>query len=311
MPSTVLGALVADHVYPDPVYGMNLRSIGGTTYPMAGAWRLFEFNVTEEIRPGADNALAVEVYPPLPDDLAITFVDWNPQAPDKNMGLWRDVHLDATGPVAIRFPDAITHLNLPATNKAELTVSAELVNGTKRPASERKVVTFTPDKFAQLKIDNPRLWWPVQPQNLYTLKLRFEAGGAVSDEAAPRFGIREVTSRLDEQNHRVFQINGRNILIRGAGYTFDILLRSSPERQEAELKYVRDMNLNTVRLEGKLEDEHFLELADQMGILVMAGWCCCNYWEQWANWKDEDHSIAAASLRDQLRRLRPHPAVFN
>jgi exo-1,4-beta-D-glucosaminidase len=213
-------------------------------------------------------------------------------------------------------------------------VSAELVNGTKHAVSgtlkgeiegiafsqevrlagnETKVVKFTPDKFAQLKIDNPRLWWPIQvgTPNLYTLKLQFETGGAVSDESATRFGIREVTSILDEQNHRVFRINGKNILIRGAGYTFDMMLRTSPEKQEAELKYVRDMNLNTVRLEGKLEDDHFFDLTDQMGILVTAGWCCCDHWEKWDNWKDEDHSIAAASLRDQIRRLRGHPSIFN
>jgi len=396
MPSTVLAALVADHVYSDPGFGMNLRSVAGTTYPigslfsnipmppespfrrpwwfrtefqapadykgktlwlrfdginyranvwlngkriadstsMAGAWRLFEYDVTDAIRPGAANALAVEVFAPLPDELGITFVDWNPGSPDKGMGLWRDVHLDASGPVAIRFPQVITHLNLPATDKAELTVTAEVVNGTKHPvtgalkgqiegiafsqqvslaANERKVVKFTPDKFAQLKIDNPRLWWPAQvgTPNLYTLKLQFETGGAVSDEMSQRFGIREVTSILDEQNHRVFRVNGKNILIRGAGYTFDMLLRASPTRQEAELKYVRDMNLNTVRLEGKLENDHFLDLADQMGILVTAGWCCCDHWEKWANWKEEDHTVSAESLRDQIRRLRSHPAIFN
>jgi exo-1,4-beta-D-glucosaminidase len=301
---------------------------------MAGAWRLFEYNVTDLIRPGAANALAVEVYAPLPDDLAITFVDWNPTPPDKNMGLWRAVHLDATGPVAIRFPNVMTHLNLPAADQAELTVSAELVNGAKRPlsgtltgaiegirfaqdvrlaANERKVVKLTPDQQAQLKIANPRLWWPAQvgTPNLYTLKLKFATGGTVSDESVTRFGIREVTSILNEQEHRLFRINGRNILIRGAGYTFDMLLRSSPERQEAELNYVRDMNLNAVRLEGKLEDDHFFDLTDQMGILVMAGWCCCDHWEKWNEWKDEDHSIAAASLRDQMRRLRSHPSVFN
>jgi len=396
MPSTVLAALVADHVYSDPGFGMNLRSIAGTTYPigalfsnipmppespfrrpwwfrtefqapadskgktlwlrfdginyranvwlngkriadstsMAGAWRLFEYNVTDAIRPGAANALAVEVFAPLPDELGITFVDWNPGSPDKGMGLWRDVHLDATGPVAIRFPQVITHLNLPATDKAERTVTAEVVNGTRHPVTgalkgqiegiafsqqvslapnERKVVKFMPDKFAQLKIDNPRLWWPAQvgTPNLYPLKLQFETGGAVSDEMSQRFGIREVTSILDEQNHRVFRVNGKNILIRGAGYTFDMLLRASPSRQEAELKYVRDMNLNTVRLEGKLENEHFLDLADQMGILVTAGWCCCDHWEKWANWKDEDHTVSAESLRDQIRRLRSHPSIFN
>jgi len=71
------------------------------------------------------------------------------------------------------------------------------------------------------------------------------------------------------------------------------------------------MNLNTVRLEGKLEDEHFLELCDRRGILVQAGWCCCDHWEKWKNWKDEDYPIAAESLKDQIRRLRTHPSLFD
>ena len=394
MPSTVVAALVKDHVYPDPGFGMNLRAFAGESYPiganfsnismppgspylvpwwfrtefsapadykgktlwlrfdginyranvwlngkriadsnsMAGAWRLFEYNVSAEIRPGAANVLAVEVYAPLADDLAITFVDWNPAMPDKDMGLWRDVHLDATGPVALRFPYVKTHL-VPG-GQAELTVAAELVNGTGQPVSgalkgdiegvtfeqsvrlgahETKVVKFTPDKFAQLRFEHPRLWWPYQvgTPNLYNLKLRFETGGAVSDQATQQFGIREVTSILDEQNHRVFRINGKNILIRGAGYTFDMMLRTSPERQEDELKYVRDMNLNAVRLEGKLDDDHFFDLTDRMGILVTAGWCCCDHWERWDSWTKQDHSIAADSLRDQIRRLRAHPSVFN
>jgi exo-1,4-beta-D-glucosaminidase len=90
-----------------------------------------------------------------------------------------------------------------------------------------------------------------------------------------------------------------------------MLLRASPERQEAELRYVRDMNLNAVRFEGKLEDDHFLELCDRYGILIMAGWCCCDHWEQWPQWDQEDQTIAAESLRDQLRRLARHPAVFD
>ena len=44
------------------------------------------------------------------------------------------------------------------------------------------------------------------------------------------------------------------------------------------------MNLNAIRLEGKIEDDHFLDLCDRKGILVMAGWCCCDHWERWQNW---------------------------
>jgi exo-1,4-beta-D-glucosaminidase len=300
---------------------------------LAGTWRVFEFDVTATARPGEKNSLAVEVFPPQPDDLAITLVDWAPMPPDKEMGLWRDVHITATGPVALRYPAVLTKLNLPSTEQAQLTVRVELKNGSAQAVEgslkgkieniefsqpvrlgpgQMQVVRFRPESFPQLRLANPRLWWPAQlgPQNLYPLDLQFEVGGRVSDSSHIRFGIRQVTSEIDSNGHRLFHINGQNILIRGAGYSMDLLMRSSPERQEAQLNYVRDLNLNTVRLEGKLEDDHFFDLSDQLGILVMPGWCCCDQWEKWGRWDTENEEIAAASLRDQIRRLERHPSVF-
>jgi len=311
---------------------MNGRRIASAD-KLAGTWRLFEFDVTAVARPGEANSLAVEVFPPQPDDLAITLVDWAPMPPDKEMGLWRDVHIRATGPVALRYPVVLTRLNLPSTDQAQLTVRAELRNAAARAVAgvlkgrieniefsqpveigpnQAKVVRFAPERFPQLKLANPRLWWPAQvgPQNLYPLDLQFEVGGQVSDTSHIRFGIREVTSEIDDKGHRLYHINGQNILIRGAGYSMDLLLRSSPEWQEAQLKYVRDLNLNAIRQEGKLEDDHFYELCDQLGILVMPGWCCCDQWEKWDNWDAEDELVAAESLRDQIRRLERHPSVF-
>jgi exo-1,4-beta-D-glucosaminidase len=302
---------------------LNGKQVGASDQ-LAGAWRLFQLDITTAAQPGETNALAIEVFPPTPGDLAITFVDWNPLPPDKGMGLWRDVWVEATGPAVIRYPTVTTHI---AADGPEITIRAEVTNATGAPldgvlkgaiekqlfsqpvhlaAHETKVVHFKD------KAPRARLWWPVQagPQNLYPLDLQFETGGKVSDTAHIDFGIREVTSELNN-GHRLFKINGRNILIRGAGYTFDMLLRSSPERQEAELRYVKDMNLNAVRFEGKLEDEHFLELCDRMGILVLAGWCCCDHWEKWKDWNAEDETVAANSLRDQLRRLARHPSVFD
>ncbi|PYX34945.1 MAG: hypothetical protein DMG81_19255 [Acidobacteria bacterium] len=66
---------------------------------VAGAWRTYEFNVTQDAKPGAENVVAVQVFAPTENDLAITFVDWNPAPPDKNMGLWREVFLSSSGPV--------------------------------------------------------------------------------------------------------------------------------------------------------------------------------------------------------------------
>ena len=300
---------------------------------LAGTWRLFQFDVTTAAKPGETNSLAVEVVPPEPRDLAITLVDWAPMPPDKEMGIWRDVHIFATGPIALSYPSVLTQLNLPSHHEALLKVRAEITNSATYPVDARvrghienlafeqvvhlapkatQVIRFTPDTFPQLTISHPRLWWPAEvgKQELYPLDLSVEVQGQVSDSVHIRFGIRQVTANIDEKGHRIFQINGKNILIRGAGYSLDMLLRSSRERQQAELNYVRDLNLNAVRMEGKLEDDHFFDLADAMGIMVLPGWCCCDQWENWPVWDQENEEVAGKSMRDQIRRLERHPSVI-
>jgi exo-1,4-beta-D-glucosaminidase len=296
-----------------------------------GAFRVHEFNVTEFAREGA-NALAVLVAAPRPNDLAITFVDWNPMPPDKVMGLYRPVTVTATGPVALRHPQVVTKLNPPANDRAELTVKVFATNATKAsvtgtlrgraagvpfqlevslaPGEEREVA-IGPTEVPALAVANPKLWWPAQYGEpvLQDLELEFAVGGDVSDRAHAKFGIREVTAEKTKSG-LLYKINGRNILIRGAGWTFEMMLRYSKERYEQEVAYVKDMGLNTIRLEGKLEDDPFFDVTDREGILVMPGWCCCDHWEKWKEWDAEDLPTAVASLRDQILRLRGRASVF-
>jgi exo-1,4-beta-D-glucosaminidase len=394
VPSTVLAALVANKVHPDPFFGMNLRAIPGTSYPIgrnfsplampadspfrvpwwyrrtftvpaaargrhvalhfdgityraniwvngrqiaraedvAGTYRLYEFDITREAKPGETNVVAVEVFPPEPDDLAWNWVDWNPSPPDKNMGLFRPVSVTTSGDVVLRYPQVVTRLGQDR-SRADLTVTVEARNlaGTAVRASvagqiervtirtsvelapgETKTVAFSPDEFPQLRFVQPRLWWPAElgAQNLYRLDVNAAVGGAVSDRQRVTFGIREITSTITDKGARQFTVNGRPILIRGGGWAPDMLLRTSAERQDAELRYVRDMRLNTIRLEGKLDDDRFFEEADRLGIFVLAGWCCCDIWEQWSKWKPGNKEVAAESLRDQIRRLRTHPSLL-
>lgn len=299
---------------------------------VAGAWRTYEFNITSGGKVGTENVLAVQVFAPTEHDLAITFVDWNPAPPDKNMGLWREVYLTSSGPVALRYPTVVSKLNPPANDSAQLTVIAQLKNGTNQPVkgklkgkienvdfeqdvelapNEAKDVTFTPAKFPQLVFSNPKLWWPAQmgTPNLYKLAMEFEVEGAISDGSTTEFGIREITSDFNSIGGRQFHINGKNILIRGGGWTPDMMLRENSQRLHDEFRYVKDMGLNTIRLEGKLEVPEFFALADRQGILVMAGWCCCDFWERWAEWQPPDFEIAKQSLRDQIYRLRSHPSL--
>ncbi|MGC2636635.1 MAG: glycosyl hydrolase family 2 [Acidobacteriaceae bacterium] len=300
---------------------------------VAGAYRTYDFDITQLAKPGAPNFVAVETFAPGEKDLGINWVDWNPAPPDKDMGLWGDVTLGDSGPVTLGSPMAATHFSDASLHEADLTVYAELQNASDHPVSGKLEGTvagvaieqpltldahqdlsavFTPDQFPQLHIHNPRVWWPyvMGEPHLETLSLRFVEGGHVSDEKSVQFGIREITSELTDKGYRLFRINGKPLLIRGGGWSQDMLLRQNPAHLRDEFRLVQDMRLNTIRLEGKLETDDFFSLADQKGILVLLGWCCCDQWEHWKEWTPKNYTVAAASLRSQMLRLRYHASLL-
>ena len=316
-------------------------------------YRLFEFDTTDWVLPGK-NVLALEIFPPKGMDLSISWVDWNPTPPDVGTGIWYDVYITTTGPVRIRDPRIITDLF--SLEKAHLTVSAEMVNTSSQPLEgtlrgeitdvnnlstsdgtdntvsfsqnvkldpkESRLITFSPENFTQLNISDPRLWWPsgLGSQDLYDLRLKFRIEHETSDIKNIRFGIRKVTSHLSDHGNRIFQINGKNVLIRGAGYVEDMMLRPFKERDEAEINYVRHMNLNALRMEGIRGSDHLYDLCDKHGIITFVGLCCCCSWEKWEKWerpekwgtqKKNKAEIAEKSLKDQVIRLRNHPSVVD
>ena len=390
VPSTVLAALVANKVYPDPYYGNNYFELPGIrrwdipegnpfesswwyrtefelpsdysgkhiwlkfhsvnyranlwingqkvadSTQMEGAYRLYAFDIARYTKVGQENCLALEIYPPKLFDLTISWVDWNPTPPDRGMGIWYDVTLSATGPVAIDHPFVKTKLNLPSTDKARLSVIAEVKNTESTPvkgllkgtienitfskevslnANETKEVMFSPEEFPQLVVKNPRLWWPhtVGPQNLYDLNLSFEINGKISDSRKIRFGVREISAWMNEFDTlrtKVFQVNGKNIVIRGGGYVEDMMLRPSNERVDADLNYLKFIGLNALRMEAPRGSDYLFERCDEEGILIMVGWCCGLAFESWDHWTPRTADIAEYSWRDQVNHLRSHPSVF-
>lgn len=110
--------------------------------------------------------------------------------------------------------------------------------------------------------------------------------------------------------YSLYRVNGKPILIRGGGYTPDMMLRNDSEKLRAQFRMVRDMGLNTIRSEGKMEPEEFFNLADEQGVLVIIGWSCCDRWERWPQWTDENKQVAHDSLQSQILRLRIHPSVM-
>jgi exo-1,4-beta-D-glucosaminidase len=310
---------------------INGRLLAGSD-DVAGAYRIYEFNISKFLKPGK-NAVAVETFAPGENDLGINFVDWNPAPADKSMGLWRDVLLLGSGSITIRNAAVNTRFESDDLQVADLTVIADVANNSDRAvktviqgaigsirfkktlelaAGTKEVVRFSADQYPQLRVRNPKVWWPYQygTPNLHTLKLSALVNGARSDSETVRFGIREVSGDLNEKGYRQFKVNRRSILIRGGGWAPDMFYREPKERLRQELEYVKHLNLNTIRLEGKLGSDDMFDLADQMGILIMAGWCCCDHWEHWDKWVAKDHEIANASLYSQISRLRSHPSVF-
>jgi exo-1,4-beta-D-glucosaminidase len=319
------------------VIWINGKKMAGSD-EIVGAFRRYEFNVTQYVHPGRKNAIAVAVSAPKAGELGIAWVDWNPAPPDKDMGLWQEVVLTTTGPVALRHPFVATKLDLPKAELAHLTVRVLLSNASSDPvkgtlrgkitggglavdfaqdvelaATETKEITVSPDSVPALNLLRPKLWWPYQMGEPFLHKLTLEfvaADKSISDAQSAAFGIVQTDSEMTPNGYLLLKVNGKPVLVRGGGWAPDMMLRVDESRREAEFRYVKEMGLNTIRLEGKLEDESFMERADREGILVMAGWCCCDAWEKWGKWNEENKRVSTDSLRDQLLRFRGHPSLL-
>jgi len=314
---------------------LNGKLIAGAD-EVIGMFRRFEFDVTEVARPGARNCLAVEVIAPgkLPDkryptkqvEATTGWDDHNPQPPDLNVGIWEDVYITATGPVRIKHPYVSADLDPPSLDLARLTVSAyvenlshQKVDGELRGKIENvgfaksitlapgeiRQVEFSPAEFGHLVFKNPRLWWPnpVGPQNLYELELTFTVGRQTSDREKTTFGVRELTTYINEEGWRVYSINGHNILIRGGAWmTSDMMLNLDERRYEALIRYAHEANLNMLRSEGFSirETDEFYELCDRYGVMVT---------QQIFGRSIPDEDLAVANVEDTILRIRNHPSL--
>lgn len=395
VPSTVLAALVANGIYPDPFVGDNITRIPGYRkglwlampedspfYPswwyrtvfeapaswkdqlltlhldginyraniwlngkriadadsVVGMFRRFTFDVTDAVHAGAKNVLAIEVTGPghVPKKFYQTkqieattgWDDHNPQPPDLNTGLWRDVYITATGAVALRHPYVASRLDVPSFATADLTLSVRAVNLTNAPvkavvkatiesinveqpielaAGEVREVVFTPEQFTALHVEKPRVWWPndLGPQELYTAKWNVSVEGNPSDNCETRFGIRDATSYINDEGWRSYRVNGRNVLIRGGAWmTSDMMLRLTRDRYEALVRYAREGHFNMLRSEGFSirETDDFYDLCDQYGIMVT---------QQLFGRSIPDEPLAISCVEDTLLRIRNHPSLVH
>ena len=209
---------------------------------IAGAFIRGRFDITDLAK--AENTLAVHIFPPanpgIPHEQSPrsgggknggalcldgpTFFcsegwDWMPGVRDRNIGIWQDVQLVATGGISLGDTQVITDLPLPDVSYADLSVLTSLKNSTSSeksvilegkvgdiaftkevdvPAETEMEVCISAADMPQLRMKNPKLWMPngYGDPNLYELELRCLEESEVSDVQKTRFGVRELSYEL-------------------------------------------------------------------------------------------------------------------
>ncbi|MFA6308563.1 MAG: discoidin domain-containing protein [Clostridia bacterium] len=307
-----------------------------TNTEFVGTFREFVFDITDNVvcDGTTKNVIALKIMKPTANvELAFTFVNWSPAAPDGNMGIWNDVNIVTTGSVRVQSPLVVSKVDTDL-KKAHLTTYAELSNHTGSEVTGTLYgtiagpngnfeltpipITLNADEqnrrvsFTQIDIDNPELWWPrnMGDPTMHELTLNFELNGISSDTVTHKFGIREVGTEYINSSNRKFFVNGKRVLLRGAAPCPDMFQRRSSTKTKYIIDYVKDMNLNVLRFEGKMEDEELMDLCDKYGIMVIHGWCCCDAWQTPKKWNGENFTVAYESLKSQIKRLEIHPSML-
>jgi exo-1,4-beta-D-glucosaminidase len=315
-----------------------------TAATVTGAYARTAFDVTGLLHTGT-NSLAIEVHPNDPTQLlTLDNVDWSQIPPDNNTGIQFPVQLRTGGPLVLG--DAHVNQNTASDlSSSALTVKAALSNvsgsaqtGTVTatvtppgggspisvsqtvtvPAATTQTVTFAPAAYPALTLASPKIWWPYQlgGQPLYTLAASVAQGGAVLNSTSETFGVRTVTSSLTGPSAaapsgvRAFKVDGTPIVVRGGGWDPDLFLRYDPADTARQIGLIKAMGLNTIRLEGHLMPADWYQQMDAAGILVNAGYQCCDFWENtsYPAAVQAEYQLTAQSVGQTLRN---HPSVFS
>jgi len=204
-------------------------------------------------------------------------------------GLYRHVNLVYLPPVAL---DTIHVLPVVAADgSARISVEARLFNPNSRnldctisvevfDVTDRAIHNTTQtipawtglSELTTLRILAPELWSPESP-NLYRCRVTLgtRAGKASLDE---RFGIRQT----EFVEHGPFKLNGKRVLLRGTQRHADhagVAAAMSDDQVREEMRLIREMGANFIRLAHYQQDRLVLDLCDELGLMVWeeVPWC--------------------------------------
>lgn len=329
---------VTDYVNPGATNQLAVKvypvdEAGGPRQGVSKAW-----GAAGEFRNGGNGEIGKNTTMLMTVGWDFTFLDG---IRDRNTGIWRDIRFFKTGEVKLAHPFVKSNLRKSAHNQSARaadynqsaqTISVEVHNpgfGTRRvkvkaaiPQAgitvEKEVavkrgltetVTFTPDEYPQLIIENPRLWWPINKgdQPLYNINITARVGETVADSIGTRFGIREITSHTNTPDaSRTFTVNGKDIFIKGTNWLPENMLRTSDDRTYAELRYTAQAGVNLIRFWGGgiTESDYFFDLCDELGIMVWT-----EFWMTGDTKHPTDRGLHLQNAESTVKRIRCHPSL--
>lgn len=160
----------------------------------------------------------------------------------------------------------------------------------------------------QIRLPSARLWSPEDP-HLYTLQVTLEEAGQTTDQYNLPVGVRTVEVR-DSQ----LLLNGQPLYLTGFGRHEDAALSGRATNLNVlarDLELMRWIGANSFRAAHYPHSEETAQLADRLGILIIAEIPAVSY-----NFADSDELIEARFLQCQqqltelIQRDKNHPSVI-
>jgi beta-galactosidase len=288
-----------------------------------GAYTPFAFDVTRAIRVGAsDNQLVVRVASLSRTQNVDGMVLIHSPASKQTWhythgGIWGAVSLEARSLLScvavVVEPDPrqeMAVIELTIQNDKLTSQPLDLTQVIARPdgslaADQTSALTVPPGTVnLTYRIPLPRpVLWDCENPNLYRLEVGITGQGSARDQQSVRFGMRDFTVR-DGQ----FLLNGEPIYLRGVllqpNYPISIVVPPSQEMMVREITLAKEAGFNLIRCHIRPAPPGYLELTDEMGMLIYAESCLA--WIK-DNPRLLDHG--RRELRAMIERDRNHPSV--
>lgn len=176
-------------------------------------------------------------------------------------------------------------------------------------AAEVRLVPGASEHELWVEVAEPRLWWPwdLGAQHLYEIRVTASAagaGGGTLDAVSDRLGLRHL--RRVPGTWECY-LNGKRLFCRGPNYLSE-QLQSNVTRAgyEADVRLMREANMNMVRVYCVVEKEEFYDVCDELGMLVMQDFPAQGPLSN----SSEMVRRALPQAREMVNQLYHHPSII-